>query len=193
MRSTTISPCLAYIRMLRASSEMTVAIRTWSVAENSSEAAMSRPARRAMTMSASVRIDVSLSLCMRARSDRGPAHGMLQVREPLLEVERRRDAREGESELHHRERDLGLDPDDDGRCTPQPDHVRDVAQRLGGEGVHHVEGRDVDDDSQGAEPADLRHEGVSQLEQVGVAESGLHRGDQERSLLEDRDLHEFGS
>jgi len=82
-------------------------------------------------------------------------------RRALLEVERRRDALERQAELHHRERDLGLDADDHCFGPAQPRHVRDVAQRADGEGIHDVERRHVDDHTAGAILSDALDQGLA--------------------------------
>jgi hypothetical protein len=70
-----------------------------------------------------------------------------EVRESLLEVEGGRDAFEREPELDHRKGDLRLDADDDRFRAAQPNHVRHIAERPGGEGIDHVQRGDVDDDA----------------------------------------------
>src|SRR5512144_875730 len=92
--------------MLRAGSEIAVATSVCSVRDSPRAAASSRPFWRAVTMSASPSIGTWVSTPIAAPPRRLAA----REREPLLEVERRRDAVEREAELHHRERDLGLDP-----------------------------------------------------------------------------------
>src|SRR6266581_4613321 len=136
MRSA-ISPRLAYIRMLRAISEMAAAMTVWSPLENPASAASSRPFCRAL-----------------------PALP-IQKGEPLLEVECGRDALERQAELHHREGDLGLDADDHRFGPAQPRHVRDVAQRADGEGIHDVERRHVDDHTAGAIFPDALDQGLA--------------------------------
>src|SRR5215469_3689558 len=58
---TMISPCLAYMTILRASSEMAVAIKVRSVEENPSLAASVRPVCRALTISRSDAIGMRVS------------------------------------------------------------------------------------------------------------------------------------
>src|SRR2546425_4027717 len=127
----TISPRLAYMRMLRAISEMAAAMTVWSPLENPASAASSRPFCRALTTSTSAAIGTSSSSATRDP----PLHAFdalpglaIQEGEPLLEVERGRDTLEGQAELHHREGHLGLDADDHRLSAPQPRHVRDVAR-----------------------------------------------------------------
>src|SRR5437879_3903615 len=110
-----ISPRLAYIRMFRAISEMAAAITVWSPLENPASAASSRPFCRALTTSTSDVIGTSSSSATgypSLHAVEALAALPIQKREPLLEVERGRDALERQAELHHRERDLGLDADD---------------------------------------------------------------------------------
>src|SRR5256885_12148921 len=111
-----ISPRLAYIKMLRAISEMAAAMTVWSPLENPASAASSRPFCRALTTSTSDVIATSSSSATGAPTGTPSLHTVealpalpIQKGEPLLEVERGRDAFERQAELHHRERHLGLD------------------------------------------------------------------------------------
>src|SRR5215217_1063258 len=172
--------------MLRATSEIAVASSVWSVLVSSSRAASSRARWRAVTTS------LSDSIAIRSSTSGGtvarPLLG-LQQRETLLEVQGRLDVLEVHAELDHREGDLGLDPDDHRLGAAQAGHHRDPAQRAGDEGVHDVERRDVDDDPPRPVAGDLAHDVVAQLQDVGVGERRLDRGDQEGTLLEDRYGH----
>src|SRR5437588_12829222 len=158
--------------MLRATSEIAVAISVSSVAENGSWAASVRPWARAVTTSASELIGT--------RTSAGTVAGLLgppaEQGEPLLQVQRGVHALEVEAELDHRERHLGLDPDDHRLRPAQPGQVGDAAQRARGEGIHHVERRDVDDDAARAVAPDAFHQVVAQLEHVGVRHRRLDRG-----------------
>src|SRR5215218_2474472 len=177
------SPRFAYVVMLRATSEMAVASRVWSVELRSSSAASSRARWRAVTTSASDSIAIRLSASTVERLlELGP-----QERQALLEVECGLDVLELHPQLHHREGDLGLDAHDHRLGAAQPRHVRDPAQRAGDERVHHVERGDVDDDPARAVPRDLAHHVLAQLQDVRVGQRGLDRGDQDWALLEDRD------
>src|SRR5918994_5577749 len=172
--------------MLRATSEMAVASRVWSVLVRSTFPASSRARWRAVTTSLSDSIKIRSS---GSGGTVGRSLLRLEQREPLLEVERGLYVLEVHAELHHRERDLRLDADDHGLRAPQSRHHRDAAQGAGYEGVHDVERRDVDDDAPRAMARDLAHDVVAQLQDVGVGQRRLDRGDQERTLLEDRDGH----
>src|SRR5947208_12614752 len=137
MRSA-ISPRLAYIKMLRAISEMAAAMTVWSPLENPASAASSRPFCRALTTSTSDVIATSSSSATGSTPTGTPSlHALealpalpIQKGEPLLEVECGRDALERQAELHHREGDLGLDADDHRCGSTQPRHVCDVAPRA---------------------------------------------------------------
>ncbi len=61
-------------------------------------------------------------------------------------------------------------------------HLRDAAQRAGGEGIHDVQHAHVDDDAGGAVPPHAGHQLVAQLCQIGVGHRALHRGDQDLAL-----------
>src|SRR5215218_1551318 len=102
------SPRFAYVVMLRATSEMAVASRVWSVELRSSSMASSRARWRAVTTSASDSIAIRLS----ASTGERLLELVLEQRQPLLEIERGLDVLELHPELDHREGDLGLDPDD---------------------------------------------------------------------------------
>src|SRR5919107_1672698 len=124
--------------MLRATSEMAVARSVRSVLDKPSSEPIARASCRAVTTSASVRIATRTSS---ATDVRLPVELAPEEREALLEVERRVYVLEVHPQLHHRERDLGLDPDDHRLGAAQPRHVGDPAQRARDEGVHDVEGR----------------------------------------------------
>src|SRR5258708_6151761 len=107
--------------MLRATSEMAVAMRVRSVRENPSWAARSLPIWRAATMS------VSADTVMRTSSATALAalEHPVEVRQPLLEVKGGVDLFHAHAELNHGEGHLGLDPDDDHHRPSQPGHVGD--------------------------------------------------------------------
>src|SRR5215218_3251785 len=109
--------------MLRAISEIAVASSVWSVLGMSSPIASCRARWRAVTTSASE------SIAIRSAAS-GAKEPRLEEREPFFEVQRRLHVLEAHAELHHRERDLGLDPDDHGLGAAEPGHHRDAAQRA---------------------------------------------------------------
>src|SRR5262245_18979681 len=113
--------------MLRASSEIAVAISVASVAENPCSSASSRPLRRARTRSAS---DATLTLASGpGSSGRFVMPGFpVEVGKALLQVQRRSHICQRDPELHHRECYLRLDLDNDGFGTSQANHVRQVTQ-----------------------------------------------------------------
>src|SRR2546423_11301090 len=176
-------PRFAYTRMLRAISEMPIAMNVCSVDEKPIAAAISRPLWRAATMSASRSINSS------ALSDTRTSLGRAQPRERFVEIERGRDIVEREPELDHRERDLGLDADDHGLGAAQPRRVRDALDRPRRERVENVEHADVDDDAARSEAADALRELVAEPYELLVGKRGMDRRDQDVALLEDRDRH----
>src|SRR3989454_6918341 len=112
-----ISPRLAYIRMLRATSEMAAAMTVWSPVENPAPAASSRPCWRACTTSTSDAISTrswsaTLDASTFALLVEPPLGVLVEKGEALFQVEGRRDALESQPELHHREGDLRLDAHD---------------------------------------------------------------------------------
>src|SRR5712664_1417467 len=187
-----ISPRVAYRTMLRASSEIAVAISVAWVAEYPSSTARSRPRWRAATISRSeVMGTVICALSKRTPSVMGPllftvtrwltpsafkplaSHpsalgSAVQVREALLQIERGGHALQADTELGHGKGDFWLNPHDHCLRPAQPRHVCEIAQSAHGEGVHHVEGGHIDDDATGAIVTDLRHQRVAQVLEVGV-------------------------
>src|SRR2546425_9659487 len=165
-RLSVISPRLAYIRMLRAISEMAAAMTVCSPLEKPATAANARPCCRASTTSTSAAIGRRSSSPTAARllgfgfegAFFGPAS---QEGQTFLEVEHRRNAFERQTELDHREGNVGLDADDHRFGAAQPRHVRDVAQRADGEGIHDIEGRHVDDHTAGAIFPDALDQGLA--------------------------------
>src|SRR5467141_4073209 len=159
-RLSVTSPFLAYIRMLRAISEMAAAMTVCSPLENPATAANARPCCRASTTSTSAAIDRRSSSPTAARFSRFGLYeplfrAAIEKGEAFFEVQHGRDALQRQAELHHGERHVGLNPDDDRLGAAQAGHVRDVAQRAHGERVHDVECGDVDDHTAAARPPDL--------------------------------------
>src|SRR5881275_2176917 len=108
-----ISPFLAYIRMLRAISEMAAAMTVCSPLENPATAANARPCCRASTTSTSAAIGRRSSSPTAARLLRFVVEGAffgapVEERQAFLEVQHGGDALQRQAELHHRERDIGL-------------------------------------------------------------------------------------
>src|SRR5436190_2338385 len=180
-----ISPRLAYMRMLRAISEMAAAITVWSPISKPHAAANSRPLCRALTMSTSDRIGTLDSS--------GTVQALLAAAveevQAFLEVEGGGDSLQRQPQLHHGEGDLGLNPDDHRLGAPQPGHVCDVAERAHRERVHHVERRHIHDHAARAKPAHPLDQRLPQLREVRIRERRLDRGDQVIALFQDRDFH----
>src|SRR6185437_16364587 len=96
--------------MLRASSEIAVAISANSVLANPSSAPRSRPRCRALMMSTSARMAIHDE--MLTSSHQGGGERRMKQREAVLEIERGERALQRQTELRHGERHLGLDPHD---------------------------------------------------------------------------------
>src|SRR5881394_984739 len=170
-----ISPFLAYMRMLRAISEMAAAMTVCSPLENPATAARARPCWRASTTSTSAAIGRRSSSPTAARLlwfgfEHAFFGATIQEGQPLFQVQHGRDAFERQTELHHRERDVGLDADDDGLGAAQAGHVRDVAQCAHGEGIHDVERGDVDDDPTAPRAPHLGDQRFAKVRKIGVGE-----------------------
>src|ERR671930_1407571 len=169
--------------MLRAISEIAVAIRVASVREKPSSVASARPCARAGTMSESETIGTRISSPILGI----PPRPSVEHRERLVEIERRVKRLEVQVELHHRDRDVGLDPDDHGLCAAQPRGDGDRAERTCDEGIDDVQGPHVDDEPAYALPADPLGQLVAEGEDLAVTEVRLDRSDQVVALAKDRD------
>src|SRR5438445_10075118 len=193
-RLSVISPRLAYIRMLRAISEMAAAMTVCSPLEKPATAANARPCCRASTTSTSAAID--------RRSSSPPAVRLLgfgfegaffgpasQEGQTFLEVEHRRNTFERQTELHHREGNVGLDADDHRFGAAQPRHVRDIAQRAHRERVHDVECGDVDDHAATARAPDLGDQRFAKMGKIGISEGRLDGRDEILPLPQNRYFH----
>src|SRR5919108_6382345 len=135
------SPRLAYWRMFRASSEIAVAIRAWSLSPKPSSAASWRPLRLASTTSTSLTIGTRSS-----SHTRTSIHQLVPDDfQAVVQVECGAHLREEKAKLHHRERHRRLNADDDRLGAFQPDRPGDVLQRPSGKGVDDVEPAHVDD------------------------------------------------
>src|SRR5919201_4639894 len=183
----TISPRPTWTTMFRAISEIAVATRVASVREKPSFVASILPCARAGTMSASEAIGTRISSSILGV----PLSPSVEHPERFVEIERRVERLEVEVELHHRDRDVRLDPDDDCPGAAQSRGHRDRAERPRHERVDDVQGSNVDDEAASAVPSDAVGEIVSESEDLAVAEVGLNRGDQVVALSKYRDQH-FG-
>jgi hypothetical protein len=116
-----------------------------------------------------------------------PPRPSVEHRERLVETERRVERLEVQVELHHRDRHIGLDPDDHGLCAAQPGGHGDRTERACDEGVDDVQRPDVDDEPACALAADPLGQLVAEGEDLAVAEVRLDRSDQVVALAKDRD------
>src|ERR1043166_6552606 len=111
-----ISPRCAYTTMLRAISEMAVAMMVRSLPVKPIWAARSRPFCRAATISLSRSTVMWATSCvMGCIVNPGAQHF-----HAFLEIDRGGDAVERQPELDHRKGDVGLNPDDHGLGAAQP-------------------------------------------------------------------------
>jgi len=94
--------------IFRANSEIAVAIKVASVAPKPIVPAMVLPRCRAKTMSTSEPMLTRISCGNSMRSSGVAGRLVLEVRETLLQVERRSHAFHGQTELHHGKRDFRL-------------------------------------------------------------------------------------
>src|SRR5258708_16703076 len=177
--------------MFLAISEIAVAIIVTSVSEKPSCRASSCPAWRAATMSSELLTSTTKSVGTVA-PDRRLARVQLpiQQRKPFFEVQRRLHVVEHQAELDHGEGHLRLQADDHRIRAAQPRHVGDRAYRPGGEGIHHVDRGDVDDDAVCAAAAAALHQVWTKPLGVGVGERGLYRSDEDCALFQNGYWHE---
>src|ERR1043166_5615368 len=105
--------------MLRATSDTAAAITVRSPEENPSEEATRRHSWRAVTMSTSAWIGIRCS----APTPRAPLGTLVEIGQAFLEIERGGHSAQREAQLHHGERDLGLDPHDHRLSAAQHDHL----------------------------------------------------------------------
>src|SRR4051794_3898723 len=106
--------------MLRATSEIAVAMIVRSLPEKPARAARSRPFCRAATMSPSRLMGTQVSSCATGGIFAFPGGQQLQT---LLEIERGGDVVERQSELGHGDCHVRLDADDHRLRAAQPDRV----------------------------------------------------------------------
>src|SRR6266446_2933682 len=182
------SPFCAYMTILRASSEIAVAIKVASVAAKPMVAAMVLPCCRARTMSTSERMPTRIS-CGTDRLLGIAGRTLMQVRESFLQIERGSHPFHGQAKLHHGKCDLRLYANDHGIRAAQAYHIRDVAQCPRGERIHHVQCGDVDDHAMRPETDDFVDQRPAQLQKVRIRKRGLNGGYQKPPLFEDGDFH----
>src|SRR5882724_1261387 len=104
-----ISPDLAWVTMLRATSEMAVAIKVRSDPSKPKSVAIARPFWRAVTMSAAELIATRASFSM-LQIFFGQR---VEICQPLFQIEGGADPFQGQSQLNHGKGDIGLYADND--------------------------------------------------------------------------------
>src|SRR6185436_18539659 len=131
-----ISPVRAYSTMLRATSEMAVAIMVSSLPEKPNCSAKARPCCRALTISAS-----DLMGIRRSADATGATLGLfVEVDEAFFQVQGCGHPLKRQSKLHHGKGHVRRNADDDGFSAAQFKHVSDRAQHAHGVRVHHIQG-----------------------------------------------------
>src|SRR5215470_16231853 len=175
--------------MLRANSEIAVAMSVASPEPNPISIARARPFWRACTMSWSELILTVITPSNTAALSIHLLELLVQVVQPFLQVQRCRNIFQRQPQLHHRKGNFRLNSNDYGLCATQADHLRNLAERSRGKRIHHVHRRDVDDDPSRAKPHHLLHQRTSQMVEVGVREGGLKGCNQHGSLFENGNFH----
>src|SRR6266850_1288740 len=133
--------------MLRASSEMAVAISVASVGDKPSSSAMTRPFSRATTRSLSDATGTRTSV-LDSEATLAPLFGpplSVQVSETFLQVKRCSHVLQLDPEFNHGKSHLGLDPHNHGFGTAQSDHVRKIPKGPGCERIEHIQRSNVND------------------------------------------------
>src|SRR5258708_36574001 len=130
-----ISPFLAYIRMLRAISEMAAAMTVCSPLENPATAANARPCCLASTTSTSAAIGRRSSSPTAAwflgfGFERGAFFGAaIEEGETLFEVQHGGDAFQRQTDLHHGQGNVGRNAHAAGFGGARPGHMRAYSHR----------------------------------------------------------------
>src|SRR6266481_8237198 len=115
--------------MLRASSDMAVAISVASPVEKPSSVARARPLCRAATISWSELMATRISPALTVSLSVYVLEFLSQVRQTFFQVQRRRNAFQRQSKLNHGKSHFRLNPHDHCFRSAQPDHVCDLSQR----------------------------------------------------------------
>src|SRR6185503_13211126 len=142
--------------VLRASSLAAVTILVWSTRPNPRLTAHSRASWRTRPPSSSPRTDTCSSLTTAMAGLALLAGGLQELHAPL-HVEGRAHAGQGEPELDEGDGDGRAHARDHGVRVQDAGHGRDVAEHAPDEGVHEVEGGDVDEHALGVVAPDLLH------------------------------------
>src|SRR6187549_1207513 len=145
--------------VLRASSLAAVTILVWSTRPKPRLTAHSRASWRTRTTSSSLRTDTCSSLTT-AIAGLTLLAGRLQELHAPLHVEGRAHPGQGEAELHEGDGHRRPHARDHRVRVEDPGHGRNIAEHAPDEGVHEVEGGDVDEDALRLVAADLLHEVV---------------------------------
>src|SRR5918911_1905485 len=141
-------PRPAYLITFRASSEVTVASRVWSIMRKPREAATIRTSLRATMMSCSF----SSAIDLLPKTDDLPVRLFVLVRDvklaaqhsyALVHVEDRVDALQLKPQLDERDGDRRLHADHDGARVHDTRHRRDVREHATDERIDHLQKRDV--------------------------------------------------
>src|SRR6266566_5103305 len=138
-----ISPRLACSAMLRDTSEMAAVIKVTSTPSKPNSWASKRPCCRAVTMSSTDAIVTRVSL----GTTKLPLGALIEIGQAFLEIQGRADPFQRQTQLDHRERHFGLDPDDDSLGSAQAQHVRNRPQSARRERIDDIQHCYVNDDT----------------------------------------------
>src|SRR5690348_1050936 len=116
---TTISPLLAWVTMLRATSDMAVAIKVRSDPSKPNSSAKARPFWRAVTMSAAELMATRASFSMFQVLLGQP----VEIGQPLFQIQGGPHPFQRQAQLHHRKGHVRLNANNDGLRPAQFQHV----------------------------------------------------------------------
>src|SRR5215469_5342807 len=155
-----------------------------STAEKPSSSASARPCCRAETMSCSEFMATRISPDDTMATSICALEPLIQVRQTFFQIERRRNAFQCQSQLHHRKSHFRLNANDDSFRTSQADHLRNLLECPRCVGVHYVHRRHIDNHPSRAKANDLSQQTAAELIQVCVGKSRLKGRNQKLPLFE---------
>src|SRR5579859_139509 len=129
--------------ILRATSDIAVAITVRSEPLKPSSDASVRPFWRAVTISTAELTGTRNSFSMFQVSS-GYA---VEICQPFLQIKGCAYAFQRQPQLHHRKRNFRLDAHNHRFRAPQFQHMRDGTKRTGSKGIDHIEHCNIDDDA----------------------------------------------
>lgn len=116
---------------------------------------------------------------------------MIQVREPLFQIEGGANAFQSQAKLNHRKSDLRLNTDNYGFRAAQTNHESNLSEGARGERIHDVHGGDIDDHRARTKAHDTLNEREAKMLQIGIRQRSLNGGDKKLALLKNWDFQMY--